>query len=302
MTDIVIAGPGQETHARALVSALGAHAGHLELRQFPDGESHVVVDEEVAGRRVWLVWSLHPPDSSFLPMAMVAACARDLGASHIALVAPYLPYMRQDARWRAGEGISSRYFGAMLSRTVDSLLTVDPHLHRTPSLAPLFDIPARHVSAADEIASWIAQRASKPLIVGPDEESAQWAEAVAARLGAPSVIFHKVRRGDRDVALDALELSALRDHEAFVIDDIISTGRTMLRAVERLAESGLTAPCCVGVHAVFADDVLPLLLAAGAGELISCDSVAHTSNHISVAPALVRGALALRAELDHARA
>jgi ribose-phosphate pyrophosphokinase len=293
MAEIVIAGPGQEALAAALVRGIDARPGALELRQFPDGESHVVLGEEVAGQRVWLVWSLHQPDRTFMTMAMVAQTARDLGAAKIVLVAPYLPYMRQDARWRAGEGVSSRYFAALLAHVVDAVLTVDPHLHRTPSLAPLFPIPAMHVSAADAIARWIEAQDARPLIVGPDEESAQWAETVAAQLGAPSVIFHKVRTGDREVRLDALDLRQHAGRTPFIIDDIISTGRTMLRAVEQLVAATLPAPVCVGVHAVFSDDASPLLLGAGAASVITCDSVAHPSNQISVAATLVAGARTL---------
>lgn len=298
MAEIVVAGPGQVALAEALAAGLGARQAALELRQFPDGESHVVLDEEVAGARVWLVWSLHQPDRTFLPMAMVAQTARDLGARCVVLVAPYMPYMRQDARWRAGEGVSARYFGALLSQSVDAALTVDPHLHRTPSLAPLFSVPAHHVSAAAQIAGWIGAQSDAPLIVGPDEESAQWAEAVARRLGAPVVIFDKVRTGDRDVSLGAQDLSAHAGKAPFIIDDIISTGRTMLRAVEQLAGARLAAPVCIGVHAVFSDDAAPLLLAAGAGRVVTCDSVAHETNAISVAAALVEGARDLIARLD----
>ena len=139
-------------------------------------------------------------------------------------------------------------------------------------------------SAAPSIARWLtrAQRVERPLIVGPDSESAQWAGELAARLEAPCVVLEKVRRGDRDVSLSG-ELPGDRAHYTpVVIDDIVSTGRTMAAAVTLLKERGFASPWCVGIHAVFSDDAMTLVREAGASRLVTTNTIAHQSNAIDL--------------------
>src|SRR5690349_18763821 len=149
----VIAVPGSEAQAAQLAQRLGTEVTATEVRQFPDGEVYVRIDGPVAGDDVILVGSLYPsPAERFLIVAFLASTARDLGARKVGLVAPYLAFMRQDVQFRPGEGITSAYFGRLVSGAVDWMVTVDPHLHRRASLAEVYSIPTQIARAAPEIA------------------------------------------------------------------------------------------------------------------------------------------------------
>jgi len=283
---LVLALPGNEPWAAALAGAIGAELGAMRVRRFPDGERYVRLDTPVAGRSVVLACTLRDPDEHVLALCFAAAAARDLGAARIGLVAPYLAYMRQDARFRPGEAITSVTFGALLSSVFDWLATVDPHLHRHHALAEVYRVPATAVSAAPAIADWVRREQPDALLVGPDEESAQWATAVAAAAGLPWVVLTKSRHGDRDVEITAPELAVWRDCTPVVVDDIVSTAGTMAAVVARLRAAGLRAPVCVGVHAVFAPGAAEALVAAGAARVVTCDTIPHPTNAIGVLPLL----------------
>jgi ribose-phosphate pyrophosphokinase len=280
---VVIAVPGSEDHAKRLAGRLGnLDVIAPEVRLFPDGEIYVRIDAELRDRDVFLVSTLDKPSEKFLIVAFLAATARDLGAKRIGLVAPYLAFMRQDHRFHPGEGVTAHYFARMVSAAVDWLVTVDPHLHRIASLDGLYTIPTTVAHAAPAIASWIAAEVHHPVLVGPDAESVQWVSAVAEQCGAPFVILEKTRRGDRDVSVSSPE-RAWNGHTPVLIDDIVSTGRTMIEATRQLRAAGAAPPMCVAIHAVFADAVDTELTSAGAAGIVTCNTITHATNRICVA-------------------
>jgi len=276
---VLIALPGGELHAERLGAKLALPVVVPELRRFPDGELYVRIAHDVAGGPVVLVGNL--TGDTLLAISFLAGCARDLGATSVGIVAPYLAYMRQDSCFKAGEGVTARYFGKLVSATIDWLVTVDPHLHRFDSLAKVYAIPTTIARAAPAIARWIASEVAQPVIVGPDAESRQWVAAVADHCGAPYIVLEKTRRGDRDVSVSAPD-GPWNGHTPVVIDDIVSTGRTMVEATRQLCAAGSSAPLCIAIHAVFADAVNELLVAAGARGIVTCDTIAHVSNRICV--------------------
>jgi ribose-phosphate pyrophosphokinase len=286
---VVLSVPGSESSAERLRTRLDAEAGTATVRQFPDGELYVRIDSPVAGRDVVLVCGLDRPKDKILPFLFLAATARDLGARTVGLVAPYLSFMRQDSRFHPGEGITSTYFAGLVSSAVDWLVTVDPHLHRWSSLAEIYKIPTEVVHAAPSIAGWVAKHVPSPVLIGPDAESEQWVAAVAERIGAPYQVLEKTRRGDRDVSVTPPDPARCDGHTPVLVDDIISTGRTMIETLHHLRGHGVREPICVGVHAVFADRAHDELLAAGAARVVTCNTIEHHSNRICVADALADG-------------
>jgi ribose-phosphate pyrophosphokinase len=194
----------------------------------------VRVEAPVEGRYALIACTLDRPDDKLVPLLLLAAAVRETGARSVGLVAPYLAYMRQDRRFQPGEPISARHVAAWISRHVDWLVTVDPHLHRIADLSQVYSVPARVVHAADSVAAWVRAEVRKPVLIGPDEESAQWVGDVARR-------------------------------------------------------AGLAAPVCVAVHAVFAQTAFEELRAAGAGDIVSCDTIHHPSSRISLAAAIAAG-------------
>lgn len=284
---VILPLPGNEAFARGLAEAGGWSLGAIETRRFPDGETYLRLLTDVAGKSVDLVCTLADPDDGFLRLVFAADAARALGAREVTLVAPYLAYMRQDRRFRPGEAVSSRSFARLVSSSFDRLVTVDPHLHRYPALSALYTIPDATLHAAPLLADWIAEHVDRPLIIGPDEESTQWVSAIAARIGTPFTVLRKIRHGDRHVDVELPDLSAWRDRQPVLADDIASSGRTLIEAARKLALQGFAKPVCAVVHGLFAEDSHARLEAVSS-RIVSCDSVPHPTNGIALAPLVAR--------------
>jgi len=282
---LLFALPRNEAMTRALAGKLDGEVGEMEMHAFPDGETYLRFPADPAGRAVALVCTLERPNEKILPLLLAAATARELGAESIGLVAPYLAYMRQDRRFQPGEAVTSRPFARLLSGAFDWLATTDPHLHRYAALGEIYTIPTRAVHAAPLISQWIRTQVERPLIVGPDRESEQWVSAVAKAAGAPYAVLDKVRRGDREVEISARNLGDLAGRTPVLVDDIISSGRTMIEAVRLIVARGATAPVCVAIHGLFAENSDRLLAQAGA-RVVTSNSIPHASNAIDVAELL----------------
>jgi ribose-phosphate pyrophosphokinase len=186
--------------------------------------------------------------------------------------------MRQDKAFHPGEAVSQRIVGELLARHVDTLVTVDPHLHRTHRLEDA--VPVRRavvVSAASLMTKWLDSRPGNPLIVGPDEESSQWVGGIAKPGGYDFCIGHKERRGDRQVRVQ-FEDCECAGRDIVLVDDVVSTGHTVARAAEQLVEGGAASITLLTSHALFVDGAEALLEAAGVGRILSTDSIPHASN------------------------
>lgn len=289
---LIFALPGNEAMATRFAPLLNAEVGELETRQFPDGETYLRFVTLPEGHSVALVCTLARPDDKAFPLLFATATARELGASKVGLVAPYLAYMRQDRRFNSGEAITSRHVAAFFSRTFDWLVTVDPHLHRYHALTDIYSIPARAMHAAPLISAWVKTQVTNPVLIGPDAESEQWVEAVARDAGAPFTVLEKTRHGDRDVEIKVKHMERLHGRTPVLVDDIISSGQTMLQAVRRIGEFTSVQPICLAVHGLFADGSDAALEREGA-RIVTTNSVPHTSNAIDVAQLLADGALAI---------
>jgi ribose-phosphate pyrophosphokinase len=280
---LIVALPGNETMAGKLAVTLGADLGKLETRSFPDGETYLRFVTDLAGRTVVLVCTLDRPDPKFLRLALAAAAARDLGAARVGLIAPYLAYMRQDKSFHPGEAVTSVAFARLLSAGIDWLVTVDPHLHRYRNLDAIYSVPSRVTHAAPLLAAWIRSNVERPLLIGPDIESEQWVSAVAGVADAPYRVLRKERRGDRDVAISVADLDLFADRIPVLVDDIVSTGRTMIETVLHLREQQLPPAVCIAVHALFSEESYSKLKEV-VSAVVTTNAVPHASNAIDVAP------------------
>lgn len=288
MRPLLVPLPGNEALGGRLASWLSTDSAALTIREFPDRETYLRLDDTCENRDVILVATLDRPNPKVLPLLFLSDLARELGARRVILAAPYLAYMRQDTRFEPGEAVTSRTFAKLLSAGLDALVTIDPHLHRYDTLADLYAIPSRVVHAAPLIAEWIRTEIPRPLLVGPDSESEQWVADVAQRASAPYLVLEKTRRGDRDVEVSVPEVGRWREHRPVLVDDIVSTARTMIETVQHLKRAGLRAPICMGVHGVFADGAYQALLGSGVERVVTTNTIVHESNAIDVSAAIAR--------------
>jgi ribose-phosphate pyrophosphokinase len=283
---LLLAFPAMERMANDLGHLLGQEIALVNLHKFPDGESLVSLPEDLHGRDVAIVATLRDPDALAIPLWFAAQTARELGAERVGLVAPYLAYMRQDRRFEPGQAVSAPLFARFLGQAFDWLVTADPHLHRVASLRDIFPMSAEHVATAPLLADWIAQEVANPVVIGPDSESAQWVAEVARLAGCPYEVLHKQRTGDRSVAVSAPRSDTLEGRTPVLVDDIASSGRTMVEATRQLLAQGTAAPVCVVIHPLFAAGAYEEILASGSRTVVSTDSISHPSNAISLAPIL----------------
>ncbi len=284
---IYFALPGNEELVTSILAHAGGQRGVVEYRSFPDDETYLRVLTDVEGKNVGLVCTLDHPDGKLLPLFFLAETVRQLGASRVELIVPYLAYMRQDRRFKPGEAVTSDLFAALISRFADALITVDPHLHRHSKLSEIYTIPTRVAHAAPALAKWIAENVSDPLVIGPDAESRQWVSEVAGSIGAPYIVLDKVRTGDREVRISFPSLDLYQGKTPVLVDDIVSTARTLITAVRQLKDYSLKAPVCVAVHGLFAGNSYQELREAGASQIVTTNSVRHVSNAIDIVPLLM---------------
>lgn len=279
--------------ASRLAIALGAPLLKISLHRMPDGESLPCVPAATA--IALLYRALDRPDDKLVPLLLAADALRRAGAQRVVLVAPYMPYLRQDAVFAPGQPLSRDVFGGLLGPAFDYVVTVEPHLHRTADLTPIFQgTPVLAVSAADLLAEAIG-RSGQPVIVGPDAESQPWVTRIAKRLEAPSLVAHKVRRGDRDVDVNLPGNADVVGRRTVIVDDICSSGATLIGAIQRLRGAGATSVEVAVVHALFKREVGAALRCAGARSVIATDSCGHRANSLQLAPVLAR---ALASEMD----
>jgi len=271
--------------ARRLAGALGCAAHVVERHRFPDGEVRLRLPPQLP-RCAVLLRGLQLPNEKLIELLLAAAGARELGATELTLVAPYLAYMRQDMAFTPGEVVSQRHLGALLAQAFEGLVTVDPHLHRVRSLDEV--VPGRRgvaVSAAGLLGAWVASQVPQAWLVGPDEEAGQWVAEAARAAALDWAVGRKVRRGDRDVQVSLPDASP-RGRAVVLIDDVASTGHTLMDAAQRMLAAGAATVDVAVTHALFVGDALARLHAAGVRHVWSADTVPHPTNAVSVVPLL----------------
>lgn len=281
---------GADHFVDEFVKGQGFKKGHLVRRTFPDGESYLRYETPLKGCEIIIIDTLNHPDDKIVPLIFAADTAKDLGATKVGLIVPYLAYMRQDARFHPGEAITSISFAKLISKAFDWMITVDPHLHRHPTLDDIYTIPTQVVPAAPLISSWIRANIEKPLLIGPDAESGQWVSQIAEPLKIPYTVLEKVRLGDYDVKVSIPTLADFPNHTPVLVDDIISTGQTMLAAIHHLKALGAKAAVCIGVHPIFAGITTQTLIDAGAMRVVSCNTIPHDSNQVDLSQSLIQAA------------
>ena len=274
---LIIGFPDYREAAQRLARAACLPYADALIHHFPDGETRLQLPESLP-KQVILCQTLDHPNGKLVDLVLAAATARDLGARHITLVAPYLCYMRQDKAFHPGEAVSQRIIGTLLSQWVDALITVDAHLHRVHQLQDAVPVdPAINLNATTVMSAFLGKQLDNPLLVGPDEESEQWVAAIARDSGFDYCIARKQRSGDQQVRV-SLPKADYQNRHIVLVDDVASTGRTLEAATLGLAHFEPASISVLVTHALFEGDAQQRLHRAGVSHIWSTDAIPHSSN------------------------
>ncbi len=282
---LVIGFNHSETQAQQFAFEAALPYLSLEVHSFPDEESKVQLPATLPAQVVFYC-SLNRPNDKLIELVLAAAGARAMGARTITLVAPYLCYMRQDKAFHCGEVVSQQVIGRLLAGYFDNLITVDAHLHRVHHLADAVPVSqAVNITATDPMAHFIQQHVAEPYLLGPDSESEQWVAKIATHYQMDYAVALKQRYGDREV-----EVSLPDDHyqgrNMVLVDDIASTGKTLLQAARALAKYQPASISILVTHALFVDNAMARLREAGISNIWSCDSIVHSTNAVKLSKLL----------------
>jgi ribose-phosphate pyrophosphokinase len=233
----ILAGSGNPALAESISGKLGVKLTQRILERFPDGELHIELEESVRGQEVYLVQPTCPPvDEHLLELLLLADACRRAGAIHLTAVIPYFGYARQDRRAHGREPLSARLIADLLvSSGIQRLVAVDLHSQGVESA---FAIPVEHVSAVPLLAEAVRFLVSRnAVIVSPDLGAVKMAERYARILDLPVAIIHKTRISGAEVSVQRI-VGDVRDKQVLVVDDMISTGGTIEKAIKALLEAG----------------------------------------------------------------
>jgi len=288
MDAVVIGGPASQTLARRLAEELNVEYVPVEHKLFPDGESYLRIAADLKGKKVILCQGTHPPqDRHILQLLMIAKTVKERGASRLVAVVPYLAYARQDREFLQGEVVSIKVvLESMRFAGVDVLLTVNPH---SPWALTSEDMEAVSVDVTRFLARKVAElRGPFHLVGSPGKKGRSMAMSAAEEISAEP--FHLISSRDPvtgQVTVKAEGVNAA-GKRVLLVDDIVSTGGTMVGAVRELLGLGAKEVVVSCVHGLFVGDAAERLLRAGASAVISTDTVPTEHSKVSVVGEIAR--------------
>jgi ribose-phosphate pyrophosphokinase len=250
----VIPGTANPTLANAIARNLGVSTGTCTVDRFPDGEVAVQLLESVRRKEVFLVQSTAPPVNDHLIelLALADACRRAV-AARITAVMPYFGYGRADKRIGRREPIMARVVADLLQAVgVDHIVTVDLH---TPQIEGFFHAPVDSLTAVPTLCQAIRRHLSRDVIVvSPDVGRMRVASRYAQCLGAPLIVLHKRRIASAETEVTHV-VGEASDRTCLIVDDMISTGGTMVSSVEALLAAGARPEITIAAtHGLFVGD------------------------------------------------
>jgi ribose-phosphate pyrophosphokinase len=286
---VLFSGTSSPALAAAVAAELGVPPGSRTVTRFPDGEVDVRLDEPVRGCDVLLIQSTAPPvnDNLMELLALADACRRS-AAARIMAVVPYFGYARADKRRGRREPITASLVARLIQAAgIDHLITVDLH---AAQIEGFFRIPVDSLTAVPALAQAIRDRVPPgAVVISPDAGRVAMAADYAQRLGGPVAILHKRRSSGTATAVTHV-VGDVRGRPCLIIDDMISTGGTIARAVEALLAAGARPEIVVAAtHGLFVGQAWATLGHEAIREVIVTDSVTPAGSDrrlrvVSIAP------------------
>lgn len=289
---VIFGSSSSEALAIKVAHLTGFELGKVLVKTFPDGETYVRFLNDVKDRDVILINSMYRrPNDLLIEFYFSVKTLKELGANKVIAVIPYFPYARQDSRFNPGEAVSLFIVVDIIEKLgVNHLYTIDMHLHRAGDITKLFkNVKAHNLTAIIELMKYITKnfRLQKPIVIGPDEESEQWAKIAAQFLNTEYDILEKKRVSAEEVIIEVREVN-VKNRDVIIVDDIVSTGGTMVEAVKALKKLGVRNVVTACTHPILVGNAYARILSAGALELIGTDTVPSPVSYVTVAPVIAK--------------
>jgi len=290
---ILIPGPASQELGQRIAKLSRLKVVPIEFKRFPDGESRIRFLNNVEGEDAVIVQTTGPPQNeNLIHLFLTADNARDLKAKSITAVVPYFAYARQDQRFRPGEVFSVKTIVDLLKKCgVNRIITVNSH---NPKILSTLSVPIKDLSAISLLATYFRKQG--------------FAGAFSLSLGKKALDIaieaDKVLRGGYDyistqrdkvtgkVTIERKPLPT-KNRDVIIFDDIISSGGTMIQAVELVKEQGARRVYAACVHPLLIGDAQQKILKSGANGIVGTDCVPSPVSVVSVAP-LIAEALSKR--------
>lgn len=292
---ILFAGAGNPALARAVAADLGMELGSCRVEQFPDGETSVHLGESVRGKDVYLLQPTCPPvNDNAMQLLIFADAFRRAAAGRIHAVLPYYGYARSDKRTGRREPITASLVALLMREAgIDHVITVDLH---TTQIEGFFPGPFDTLTAVPTLCAGLKpELPADTVVVSPDAGRVKLATEYAERLNVPLAVLHKRRESGSETRVTHL-VGEVRGRTCLIIDDMISTGGTLVESVAALRDAGAAGFLVAATHGLLLDGAVDRLRAAGVTRLCVTDTVPAPADGggilhvVSVAP-LLAGAL-----------
>ncbi len=291
--------------AESIVRDLSMPLGRAIVGAFRNGETRVKIEENVRGSDVFVIQPMcSPVNQHIMDLLIMIDALRRASAGRITAVIPYFAYAKQEKKTSGREPISAKLVANLLvTAGVDRILTVDLH---APAIEGFFDIPVDHLRAGPILANHIRREGFADIVVvSPDAGGVARADDFRGRIGGGLAIFSKMRRApDHPVMLDMV--GEVSGKTAIIVDDMISTGGTLIEAAHHLRERGARAVHAAAIHGVFSDGALDQIAASHIERLwitdtLEIDTAAATRANMSVltvSPLLAQAILRIHKDLS----
>lgn len=299
----IFSGNAHPTLANEIARELEAPLGRAVVGTWRNGETRVKLEENVRGSDVFIIQSMSSPaDHHLMELLLMIDAARRASAARITAVIPYYAYAKQEKKTSGREPISAKLVANLIvTAGADRVLTLDLH---AAAIEGFFDIPVDHLRAASLLAQRFRRGGKVNLVaVSPDAGGVARADEFRTRVGAPLAIISKRHPGPD--ATEVLEMVGDVDGKiAVIIDDMISTGGTLVAAARMLKERGATEIYAAATHGIFAGEALELLADSPITRVLVTNTIplpAGPRDHldvITVAPLLAEAIMRIHKDLS----
>ncbi len=268
----IFTGSANPALAEEMCGCLGIPLGRASLRQFSDGEIYLQIEENVRGTDVFVVQPTCPPvDRHLMQLLLMIDALKRSSAERITAVLPYYGYARQDRKDKPRVPISAKLIASLIERAgADRILALDLH---AAQIQGFFDVPVDHLFAAPVMIEYFKPQETPHLtVVSPDAGGVERARAFAKRLKVPLAIIDK-RREDVNVAEVMHIIGRVRGRNCLIVDDLIDTGGTLVKATEALLEKGAISVSACATHAVLSGQAVERIESSQLKEVVLTNSI-----------------------------